>query len=625
MKTSIQGRLSKGNEWIFSCKPAKSIRLTYILSGFVFWSAFLGSICVSADGVIDAASMRVAQIQSAVELDLQSVQREYDLGCSAPVKENSPELSSLASIINSVYTRNSDALNSSNQFSMPGEINPDNVCNTTYQLLMAMLTHQQKIEQCSGVIQLADDANEAIQSAQVEGACVGYYAQYLPGEGNINKQRIKGLAAPLPGSTTQSQEQQIAEKFVELRSRSEECQSAKKEAQRCCETDILGCVNHSDSNDYSGITNAIVTQLSRASTSLAQSCSQLKSLAALGTGLQAAVAASCGGGRSQCDDSCSSIKTEVDALLDQCRKIPDGKGGFQDCDSVTSIGDLQTRITADISICENLKGKEQEAQKYAAVGLANQIKAQNCVDVAVADPVVLGNGTAKNPYDCSQKTNLNNPYCLAQVCSQPGASSISECTNYLKYNKTVVQANTGGSSSLGGAVSDTKPTEADSSLDTVSGGAQEFQGLDKSIAPQQNHVAEEKPGGQGNGLQGGSDSGGSPGKKNALASSGAGNSGYKTDILQGYGGGGGFVSGSSYSGGYSSGGKSSLSMQSYNKNLGKSFNLKDFLPGQKRDPRYNRQLASVGGSTLGKKYDNIFDMVKRRYRDVCANQRLSCK
>lgn len=216
--------------------------------------------------------------------------------------------------------------------------------------------------------------------------------------------------------------------------------------------------------------------------------------------------------------------------------------------------------------------------------------------------------------DCSDPANSSNPNCNGE-CSGPDAASNPFC-----------KTGTGGTGN-GGAGTSYAMHEAsygdnnanyDSNPDLLDGvGMQENIGFGAEGQSQANAIQGGGGGGMGSGAGGANL--GSDGKGKAQGG------GYNTNVLKGASGGGGYVGPSTGSVGVSSNGGG---FRGYGRARGSggddTIDLKQFLPGGKKDPR-KRTVAALAGAKaaqIGRKETNIFQTMSVKYRQMCKLKRM---
>jgi len=230
-----------------------------------------------------------------------------------------------------------------------------------------------------------------------------------------------------------------------------------------------------------------------------------------------------------------------------------------------------------------------------------------------------GLGDTESPsfeMDCNDPANASSPKCLE--CQGPNAFNNPYCQT-----GTGLQAATGaqmgdgstGGSNFGSAEQyDSAPAVGQEGLDQT-----QFGGPTASQA-QSNGVGLGAPGGMP-----GAGAGGAPG----LGGDGAGNrrgAGHNANVLKGVAGGGGYQGGGRPSGsrvGVASGGGFGGYSRS-KKSGGSGLDLKQFLPGGKKDPR-KRNLAGLArrsGPPIGRKEENIFNKMAKKYQQMCKLKRM---
>jgi hypothetical protein len=399
-----------------------------------------------------------------------------------------------------------------------------------------------------------------------------------------------------------TQKKAVAKKY---QSKMNQCIQARKVADECC-SNPEACLTKPDGepspNDgmAGGIIKMIMMTAQQVPTgSVSSMCGKMKTISNASSVLNAYLAAQCGRYVSQCKKECQEPQ-ELASKVQECTgedgevceyhttQMNEFKHKFDECATM----DNQSMRLAAQAVAGQLAAKMADMCK-------NQMAEQQLPDEPVTPDDLFANSNCANP------TAQTMAFCQAQ-CSRPGAQQDPNCRAFLGLNNVgqgYGRADTGGQ---GGLFDD---------LDADESGAQtpNFQDID----PRANSSTGVGPGG-GGGMLGGGDSGGGGGGDGGY---GGGADGYNTKIDRG------LASGSGYSsaggrmttgsgGGFSGYGSRAIT----NKDSGKPFNLKDFLPGKNQNVAM-RGLASVA-QDISPASDDIFKKVTSRFYQLCLRDAL---
>lgn len=433
---------------------------------------------------------------------------------------------------------------------------------------------------------------------------------------------------------------QVGQAKADLITLQNKCTNLKKRAESCCGTGGIACILNSGGGDkgngeesestisknsaeYIGIGAQVMNSLvMMGGAGIVQNCQTLQSMTLLGGGISGAIATTCHQNRVVCSTSCNDAAQLAEALetVTSC----EGNAVMATSES--------TQYTAKKSMLQNQAGyctNDLSQKETALVGqtvsslLASKV-AQACKDVVAVEAQIPSVVNPKTGLACTDPAESNSPFCISQTCSLPANANLPECVQLLnKPGSTVAGVDPGSQINSGGGDDGAGFGKAIGADDAGNlNNSQAFDGLgDTQGFNSAASVAATKPGG-GSAPPGGGGGGG--GGSFGSTGGGAGDSKFKTDILNGTrGGGGGFsVSGTGFN---SYGGGSSGSYSSYSKGRsGSSFNLKDYLPGGKKDAKRNLASVSGGQKGIGLRYENIWNKISNKYSQLCMAQRLDC-
>ena len=427
------------------------------------------------------------------------------------------------------------------------------------------------------------------------------------------------LEADSENSTRPPADEQVAQAEADYKmyeSQVNECKKARDKAEHCCGSSAMGCMmGFKESDDMGAVTSvgAMLIQQVIATRQISQgvqgNCSSQEGLANFSAGVNGAMAMSCHGKRTTCDSTCEPLRESIKA-----KKLATCTPGRKTCEGLYDR--LISETQKHINKCDSLIAQEVAMGTQAVATVASGQMARLCQDVVAASPPPVAPGVPGNDL-CTDPTDLSNPYCRQQFCSQPGSINLPECQGQ--------QANTNNKVGGGGG-----PTSFGSASFGTRGGNADLGGADDGLGTQQpgtgNHeigsrsAVTAQAGGSGGVPGGGATGGGGAG----YGGGGARQKGLKTDILGGVGGGSGYsVSRMGVRGG---GGYSNPVGRGNGRKKNKPFDLKKYLP--KKDAK--RKLAGLSGkrstlsSQLAGKHENIWSRVSNKYKEMCILNRLYC-
>lgn len=405
-----------------------------------------------------------------------------------------------------------------------------------------------------------------------------------------------GGESPSSGYTSQDLQQDV-----------QQCDSNLSEAVKCCNDPTQCGASSSGSSVMPPATD---------SQSLKNYCAQMKNASNSGRSSNAEAAGICYTHHSTCSKSCEDSKKKWQDHLPSCKspscdpsKVQQALSLFQErtknCEKLSEMERVLARQSnsnfqdaQDSKKCEEQAAQSEEDQQQQDQG--------NSAETASTGPDCSGeNATKSECVDCSKYPN--SPLCMNQQ------------QNSNAYNED----------SSGGGLSNSNEKGIELNDFNVGGGVD---GLPQF--PSFESVAAEPAQGKaipngGGGVPGGGAAGGGSGFEGMGGDgSGGGASGYKTDVLAGERGGGGYSGNSSMEpsggggfGGYGSGGGEF-------KNRFSGLDLKQYLPGGKKDPK--RGLASAnlnsGHPEISPVGVSIFKKISERYDAKCKLKMLmSCE
>lgn len=421
------------------------------------------------------------------------------------------------------------------------------------------------------------------------------------------------------GSSRQYADSQVADLEM-LRIQVDECKQKRKQADFCCGSGAMGCLIGAKPDDdlaaVASMGGVLVQALiaGRQMQGMQQNCETQEGLANFSAGLNAATAVRCQFSRSSCNSTCETLKEQIHtAQLRECGVNPTAT-----CERPFEI--MKSEIQAQVSSCERLMANMVSMGAQAATTyFTTKQMAELCQEVIAASPPPVAPGIPGNDL-CSDPSDLSNPYCRQQFCSQPGTANLPECqNNSLVSNKPGGSSGSSGFSSLGGGGGSVY--DADLGGADLGDGQQQLPGT-QTVEIGDRRISQTQPG-LGGGLPPGGGGGG--GGDSGYGTASGGQRGLNTNILNG------LSSGSGYSvasGGLQGGGGYSNPVGNAKKDdKNKPFDLKQFLP---KKPPPQRKLAGLTGpkdsleGQLAGKHENIFTRVSNKYKEMCILDRLIC-
>lgn len=396
-----------------------------------------------------------------------------------------------------------------------------------------------------------------------------------------------------------------------------QCVDSSKKASFCCGTGGAACLAGVDDEKsgmatVAGIGTVLAQQLGTLTQlkGMAENCDSQNGLATFSAALSGGIAANCYSRKSTCENSCEQIKNQVQTALDTdaCTKS---------ASTSIKLQTLKADIAGQIASCGRLATNIAANATHAGTTMLNTAQAAKlCKDVIAASPPPVAPGIPGNDL-CNDPSDLSNPYCRQQYCSQPGTASAPECQQASTNTNSLAKPGYPTNNYGGGNMKTASSAYADGIIPPT---AQQGPG-DQNFDPQKSGIAQTAAGGGGGPPGGGGGSGGAAGYDNPAA---GGRGKLKTGIFQGFSSGSGYsVSSMGFQGG---GGYSNPTNGSGNKNNKTNpFDLKKFLP--KKVPQ--RKLAGLTGPSgtngeLAAKHDNIFIRVSNKYQQMCIQNRLWC-
>lgn len=393
------------------------------------------------------------------------------------------------------------------------------------------------------------------------------------------------------GYISESEKQAAAERKLASESDISACDAAFAEATLCCTNPMACLIGGNDEHVgsqvqqgiglvatggqmYAGYQTQNAQMEGKPSSAM---CDFMNTAGTVGAGINAASAAVCMQKKSVCNSICKGTST--------------GK-----CDQ------FNTNVA-------------QAAMQAVSMGLASKIASQ-CQQMTASSNGLQPSDLDFMP-DCSDPANSSNPNCNGD-CSGPDAASNPFC-------KTAIN----GANATGAGGSGTSY-----GMDSTNYGSNSAEAYDSnpnlgdSIGEQMNLGSAAEGQAQANAIQGGG--GGGMGNGAGSASLGddrggqSAGGGYNTGVLKGVAGGGGYVGPSTGSVGVSSAGGGFRGYGNTGGGGTDSIDLKQFLPGGKKDPR-KRTVAGLAGSVagqIGRKETNIFQTMSVKYRQMCQLKRM---
>lgn len=405
-------------------------------------------------------------------------------------------------------------------------------------------------------------------------------------DGTVSEEERETADTDGDGRISDEEEAQAAERQAANPEQISACDAAFAEASLCCGNPLACLVGGNDATVgnnvqagigmvmqggqmYAGMQQQDAQMNGQASTAM---CDFMNTASTAGAGINAASAAVCMQKKSACNQVCNGVSTG------KCNQF--------------NVNVAQSAV--------------QAVSGALAASIANQCK----------DMTASSNGLAPSDIeflpDCSDPANSSNPNCNGE-CSGPNAASNPFCKTGTGSGGTgdgtayaMHEANFGDNSG-----------NFDSNPDLMGGiGNQESLGAGAEGQAQANAIQGGGGGGMGGGAGGASLGDGQSGKAQG--------GGYNTNVLKGASGGGGYVGPSTGSVGVSSGGGGFRGYGRARAGNDDTIDLKQFLPGGKKDPR-KRTVAGIAGATaaqIGRKETNIFQTMSVKYRQMCQLKRM---
>lgn len=417
------------------------------------------------------------------------------------------------------------------------------------------------------------------------------------------------------GGIASGEDSVSTEDIKDLEAAIKQCATAKKKAEQCCGPAGLGCLvgaePGSGTETMASIGGILAQSLiaARQLEGMQQNCDSQDGLANFGAGLNGAMAIRCQFSRNTCDNTCGTLKEEVNNRKLACTTT----------NCKRELDKLIAQLNSGLNTCSRLAQNQAAMITQAGVTVVStQQMAKLCKDVVAASPPPVAPGIPGNDL-CNDPSDLSNPYCRQQFCSQPGTANAPECQN-----ANSVQAKVGGGSGPSNFSNNSfgsKSSKADLSGPGLEDGQPQLPGT-KPIEIGERKASQTQAG-AGGGLPGAPGGGG--GGDSGYDTSSARSKGLNTNVLNGLASGNGYsVSASSFQGG---GGYSNPVGRAGGNDKKEPFDLKKFLPKQ-APPQ--RKLAGLTGpqntlaGQLAAKHDNIFVRVSNKYREMCIMNRLMC-
>ncbi|MCB0390723.1 MAG: hypothetical protein KDD58_05520 [Bdellovibrionales bacterium] len=476
------------------------------------------------------------------------------------------------------------------------------------------------MQKCLNSQEFKNLASGKTKRSEVEKLCEQFLAQNTPappedgGGGGTTTPEPPPDVKPLPEDQDAIAKADKAQFEAEIEA---QCKPQREDAEYCCGPTAMGCLIGAPKESDIGAIASVGTMLAQALianrqlTSMAENCDSQAGLANFGAGVNTAMATQCHMKRSTCDSTCTSLRDRI-----KTRKASTCSDGKRTCEYIYE--NLIAETTKHINKCETLVNAEVDMGTRAATTFISTSQMANiCKEViSMGSPPPVAPGVPGNNL-CSDPTDLSNPYCRQQFCSQPGSMNLPECQGANNVTQNKLGGGSGSSVPFGAAGGTRESVDlggADESLGNQLPSTGNNEIGDRSVVATQGGTSGGVPGGGGTGGGGGGAAGGGGGQQKGL----------KTDILGGLGGGSGYsVSSMGFGGdgGYSnpvgSGGRNAKA---------KPFDLAKYLP--KKPPQ--RKLAGLGGGggglngQIAGKHENIWSRVTNKYIEYCVTNRLYC-
>lgn len=509
-------------------------------------------------------------------------------------------------------------------------------CNTT----SCLSNHEARGDTCVARCARGQNRDDA-------GVCVASTPSDPTPEAEETPTDPESAPTPPPGETADTQpEAPIELTEAQARATSEQyrqqCIQAYKDANDCC-NDPMQClfgVSFGSQGEMNmllntmiGVGGGILSQQAGADDGkeINKACSIMQTAGFTVAGLNVAGASQCRAYQSACNSTC---KDHAELLYNRGRLCgfdletgtldPSNKTCAQQAmpHMVSTFHFLKSRIRS----CQNFNLNITQSGLSAISSLQASAVSDLCKKASGTDVVEAGTGLERpdpsriiGSSDCDNPANRNDPACS---CLNPAFASLARCRGQVPgpgggfggpaRGAAVASAGV-GFGGRGGSNTGELPVAANQLPPTERIEAEEA----RSNGIQPNQAGAGAFGGQGGMPAQAGGGGGQPGQSG----------GYNTDVLSknavGGGGysvssGGGFESGGGGFSGYGSSGGSGRDPSSLRK---PNLNLKDFLPGGKKDPTL--KMAGLGGSGVpeverrGAAHEDIFAMISRRIRIYC--------
>lgn len=388
-----------------------------------------------------------------------------------------------------------------------------------------------------------------------------------------------------------------------------ECSEVAKQTDECCGDPISCMMGVKKPNGVAGTLaqTALGALATFPSSSISQMCKYVGAASSASIGLNSAMAAKCQTAVSQCKKACKKPK-EIEQDVSAISKVQDTDLRQALYGAKERIEKIQYEYDDDYELCISSDRKNMEVIKQAINSATGLALAKQC------EEQTKRRGAGDDPY-----ADLSNGECLGAAASTPYCVSLCNRPGNNPNCPIGSPGNGGGTGGSDGELSRNSLTDPNfagliDEDDTVQN--PNFQ----DIQATKNGLAIPEGGGGGGGLGGGDGGGGGGGA--APGPGGGGDEGYNTDILNGTTSGNGYSSrGGARSG--ASGGFSGYGNSGSSNILGKPFDLKSFLPGDRSNVKKTtfRGLASnlIG---IGPAHGDIFKKITDRFYQVCLRDAL---
>jgi hypothetical protein len=400
----------------------------------------------------------------------------------------------------------------------------------------------------------------------------------------------------------------------EIQDLATQCMQRASRANQCCNGPLECLTNGSDVsgtvNEVVGFGGQMAMQILGAqagdNAGVAKLCEFLKTASNISAGMNAAGAGTCLAGKTGCIGAC-------EAGLDKINQCAGGSCGL----SEVQLDEHRGTFQRGIGMCQGLN--EHVAQQAMQSVTAAQ-GAQFANDCAVAAEQQIESTGADDlvetdRLDCTKAENQDSPYCME--CTDPSAANNPFCQNPYAQNGPggagLAQDGSVGAAAFG--ADDGANAAVDPGMEGIE---QNYYGNATEGVARSNGVG---GGGGGGGVGGGGAGGASLGGDGRRGGRGG---GHNANVLKGVSGGGGYSSrpsvarvGVSSQGGFAGYGKRAKKPKN-------GLDLKQFLPGGKKDPRKRKLagLANADGPVIGRKEENIFHKMAKKYQQMCKLKRM---